>query len=100
MLHLSRTVVIAFVATVTIAFLAACNTTSTTATPGQKKAAKDEYVVIEPEVGSRIKKRVKKSELKNYVGTAPTKREIITEDTDTVQQPTLTGTVERAVSGP
>lgn len=95
MLHLSRTVLIAFVATVTVAFIAGCNTTSATATPEEKKAAKEEYVVVEPEVGSRIKKRIKKSELNRHVGTSPTRHSTVTAETETHHIPTPTGVVEK-----
>jgi hypothetical protein len=49
--------------------------------------ANDTFVVLEPVVGTRIKKRIKKSELDGYVGIMPTKKTIVTEDTDLMTLP-------------
>lgn len=95
MLNRSRAAVAVLAATVSVAFLAGCNTTSATATPEEKKAAKEEYVVVEPEVGSRIKKRIKKSELNRHVGTSPTRHSTVTAETETHHIPTPTGVIER-----
>lgn len=47
----------------------------------------DSFVVMEPVVGTRIKKRIRKSELNGYVGIAPTRKTIVTEDTDMLTLP-------------
>lgn len=78
---------------------AGCATTDTKPATENAKPA-DEYVVIEPEIGSRVKRRVKKSELKKYVGSAPTQRAIVTDQTDTTMTPSMTtGEVEASNPG-
>jgi hypothetical protein len=47
----------------------------------------DKFVVLEPVVGTRIKKRIRKSEVDGYVGIMPTKTSIVTEDTDLMTLP-------------
>jgi hypothetical protein len=77
--------------------VAGCATTDTTPTATAADGAKEEYVKLEPEIGSRVKRRVKKSELKKYVGTSPSQRAIITAETDTTMPPSqTTGEVERS----
>jgi hypothetical protein len=76
-----------------------CNTpTDTAAKPAAKPAAAtDEYVTLEPEIGSRVKKRVKKSEVNGYVGMSPNSKQKVTADTDMNNMPpTTTGQMEQA----
>jgi hypothetical protein len=76
-----------------------CATTDTKPAAEESKAA-EEYVKLEPEIGSRVKRRVKKSELKKYVGTNPSQRSIVTSETDTTMQPgQTTGQVEASNPG-
>jgi hypothetical protein len=59
----------------------------------------DEYVTLAPEIGSRVPKRVKKSELKDYRGMAPSQNGQITDAVDTNNTAPLTsGQAEKAVS--
>ncbi len=73
-------------------------------TPPEKTAqkpqnSKDEYVTVAPEIGSRVPKRVKKSELKDYRGMAPTQNGKITAETDTNNAPPMTsGEMEKIVA--
>lgn len=80
-----------------VVLAAGCNT------PTEKTAdrkSSDEYVTLEPEVGSRVKKRVKKSELNGYVGMSPNKKDKITADTDMNNIPrTTTGEMEKTATG-
>lgn len=81
-----------------LALLCGCATTDSK--PAQESKVSEEYVTLEPEIGSRVKKRVKKSELKKYVGTAPTQRSIVTAETDTTMAPgRTTGEVEASNPG-
>lgn len=57
------------------------------ANPNTLMDPNDSYVVVEPVVGTRIKKRILRSELDGYVGIAPTKKTIVTEDTDMMTLP-------------
>jgi hypothetical protein len=59
-----------------------CVTTQKSA-EAAKPESKDEYVTVDAGVGSHIKRRVKKSDLAKETGVAPSKTEVITDETDT-----------------
>jgi hypothetical protein len=73
-----------------------CNT-ATAAKPAAKPATTDEYVTLEPEIGSRVKKRVKKSEVNGHVGMSPNSKQKVTAETDMNNIPqTTSGQMEQA----
>lgn len=74
-----------------------CGTPTDTA--AKPAADKDEYVTLEPEIGSRVKKRVKKSELPGYVGMSPSKKDKVTSETDMNSIPqTTSGEMEKSAA--
>jgi len=79
-----------------LAGLTGCTTTEMTDGPkiivdGEK------YVVLEPQVGSHMKRRIKISEIKEP-GIAPTQKNIVTADTDTTILPPTASEMQRALA--
>lgn len=78
--------------------LGGCATPATTELPpGARVIDGEKYVVLEPVVGSHMKRRVRIIDLKEP-GISPTKTDIITADTDTTVLPATTSEVQQAVS--
>jgi hypothetical protein len=57
----------------------------------------DKYVTYDPAVGSHMKRRVKLSEA-SQPGISPTRKDIVTAETDTTILPTTAGEMERTIS--
>lgn len=80
-----------------LGLLSGCNTTATTK---EKPASADreEYVTVEPEIGSRVKKRVKKSELAQHQNGRSGQRKKFDGDDLTRYAPPMTGPVEETIT--
>ena len=63
-----------------LGFFSGCQTTDPTA-QATPVVEKDEYVRLEPELGSRIRKRVKKSEIAKEAAARRSKEQKVTEET-------------------
>ena len=72
-----------------------CNTTNSTPAAKSDKAAKDEYVTIAPEIGSRVKKRVKRSELQAAENPGSQRKKFTAEDLEMINRPDTAGVTER-----
>ena len=57
----------------------------------------EKYVTLDAPVGSHMKRRVKISEIKEP-GISPTRRDIVTADTDTTLLPPTAGEMQRALA--
>jgi hypothetical protein len=57
----------------------------------------DEYITLEAPVGSHMKRRVRITEVKEP-GVSPTRKDIVTADTDTTILPPTAGEMERMIS--
>lgn len=74
-----------------------CTTTKTTpeAKSGPAAGAKDEYLTIAPEIGSRVKKRVKRSELQAAENPGSQRKKFKAEDLEQINLPDTAGQMER-----
>ena len=81
-----------------LAGLTGCATTPEQLPAGPKILVDgSQYVTLDAPVGSHMKRRVMISELKEP-GIAPSRKDIVTADTDTTLMPPTAGEMERAVS--
>ena len=82
-----------------LGLVSGCNTTATKTPNATESKEGDEYVTVAPEIGSRVKKRVKKSELAKESNERSGQRKKFDGDDVVFIQPTQTGPVDAAVTG-
>jgi hypothetical protein len=97
MFPLHRTAPVAVSLAIGLLLGAGCATTKETADGPKILLDGDQYVTMDAPIGSHMKRRIKLAEVKEP-GIAPTRKDIVTADTDTTILPPTAGEMERAIS--